>query len=396
MTGSRETSARPLLALYVAWHPSFVRGADIAHALFQHYRRDLYRNVTGGSGLPVTYRSRPPEGRPVPIDFDLEAAETTAIIFLIEQNWMADADWVSWAERVSDQADQSDLRALVFPVAIDGSGIADGIIAEQAVRWDKWETDPEEIKTVRLVLSLSYQFCRMMRQYLEHLERPGVKEDALWAFLKKVEVFLSHTKHDPDGIAIAREFRAYVHDADYDSFFDIFNIPIGLRFNRVLLEKVRSSAVVAIHTDSYSTREWCRREMIEAKLFNRPLVIANCIKDIDERGFPYMANVPIIRMDPDKRDRIEVIVARLMDEVLKDFLWRCRVKLFAGVGTNVAFLPRPPELIVLTALQGPPIPNDTIVYPDPPIGAEEMDLFSKAAPNITLLSATEWLAEAGV
>src|ERR1700732_2957892 len=30
----------------------------------------------------------------------------------------------------------------------------------------------------------------------------------------------------------------------YDSFFDVFDIPIGLRFNKVLLEKVRISAVV--------------------------------------------------------------------------------------------------------------------------------------------------------
>jgi len=162
------------------------------------------------------------------------------------------------------------------------------------------------------------------------------------------------------------------------------------------LEKVRVSAVVAIHTDSYSTREWCRREMIEAKLFNVPLVIANCIEDVDERGFPYMANVPIVRMDPEKRDRIDVVVACLMDEVLKDFLWRCRVKLFAHAGPNVSFLPRPPELIILTALKERTPPSDVLVYPDPPIGAEEMNLFATAAPGVKLLSVTEWVAGAGI
>lgn len=108
-----------------------------------------------------------------------------------------------------------------------------------------------------------------------------------------------------------------------------------------------------------------------------------------------MANVPIVRMDPEKRDRIDVVVARLMDEVLKDFLWRCRVKRFAAVGANVSFLPRPPELIVLTAMKSRTPPSDTLVYPDPPIGAEELSLFEKAAPGIKLLSATEWLAGAG-
>jgi hypothetical protein len=153
-----------------------------------------------------------------------------------------------------------------------------------------------------------------------------------------------------------------------------------------------SNAALDDREDARTTREWCRREMIEAKLFNVPLVVANCIKDTDERGFPYMANVPIVRMDPEKRDRIDVIVARLMDEVLKDFLWRCRVRIFATVGTNVCFLPRPPELIVLTAFKSKKPPSDILVYPDPPIGAEEMLLFESAAPGMKLLSATEWLA----
>jgi hypothetical protein len=252
------------------------------------------------------------------------------------------------------------------------------------------------VKRRRLFTSLSYQFCWMLRHYLEHMKRPGVSDGDLLAYLRRVEIFLSHSKHDRDGTEIALQFRQFIQDAGYDAFFDVFDIPIGLRFNRVLLEKVRVSAVVAIHTDSYSTREWCRREMIEAKLSNVPLVIANCIEDVDERGFPYMANVPIVRMDAEKRDRVDVVVARLMDEVLKDFLWRCRVKLFADAGPNVSFLPRPPELIVLTALKNRTPPSDTLVYPDPPIGAEEMNLFASAAPGVKLLSATEWLAGAGI
>jgi hypothetical protein len=56
--------------------------------------------------------------------------------------------------------------------------------------------------------------------------------------------------------------------------------------------------MVAIHTDSYSSREWCRREIIEAKRWNVPLVVANGISNLDERGFPYMGNVPVVRLEP--------------------------------------------------------------------------------------------------
>ena len=341
--GPHTVSTRPFLAIYVAWHPAFEAGANISRELFQHYRRDLYQNVAGGSGLPVMYRSKPPEGARVPIDIDFDGAETCAVVLLVDENWAADENWVAWARRISDQADEKGLQVLAFPVAIHRVAIDARIVPQQAVRWDSWAEETHEVKRCRLFAALSYQFCRMLRHYLQHLERPEIAENDLIQFLRRVDVFLSHSKHDPDGEQIALQFRRYVQDAGYDAFFDIFDIPIGLRFNRVLLEKVRVSAVVAIHTDSYSTREWCRREIIEAKRFNVPLVVANCIKDTDERGFPYMANVPIVRMDPDKRDRVDVIVDRLLDEVLKDFIWRCRIRLFAAAAANVSFLPRPPN-----------------------------------------------------
>lgn len=398
MTDAAPTiPTRPLLALTVAWHPNFVDGEAISRALFEHYRRNLYQNVAGGSGIPVMYRSKPPDGSAVPIAIDLESAETCAVILLVDKNWTDDAAWVAWARTLSADADRAGLRALVFPVAIESIAIDKGVVPEQAVRWDLWGTEPAEVKLRRLVTALSYQFCRMLRHYLEHLERPTESDDDLLQYLRRVEMFLSHSKHDPYGIAIVEQTRKFLQDGGYDTFFDVFDIPIGLKFNRVLLAKVRTSAVVAIHTDSYSSREWCRREMIEAKLFNVPLVVANCIDDSDERGFPYMANVPIVRMDPVKKDRIDVIVCRLMDEVLKDFLWRCRVRLFAAApnAAGISFLPRPPELIVLTDLKSKQPPVDTLVYPDPPIGAEELRLFQSAAPDIKLLSTTEWLAGAG-
>jgi hypothetical protein len=117
------------------------------------------------------------------------------------------------------------------------------------------------------------------------------------------------------------------------------------------------------------------------------------MSDLDELSFPYMGNVPVVRMDPETADRIDCIVSRLLDEVLKDFLWRCRVELAAGTASGeVVFLPRPPELISLAGLSNPA--QTVLVYPDPPIGAEEQRLFEIVAPTVRLRSMTEWLAEA--
>ena len=135
-----------------------------------------------------------------------------------------------------------------------------------------------------------------------------------------------------NGERIAHLIRGQLYESHgLASFFDVNDIPAGLRFQKVLLQQVKVSAVVAIHTDSFSSREWCRREITEAKRWNVPLVVANCISQLDERAFPYMGNVPVVRMDPEAPERIDLIVGRLLDEVLKTFYGAAALKSRVGL-----------------------------------------------------------------
>lgn len=386
---------RPFLVIYIAWHPKFTAGSEMARVLYDHYRRKLYENVAGGAGLPVVYRSTPAPSATVPATIDLNEAEASAVVMLIDECWMSDQAWVAWGEELMNRTDAAGLSARVFPIAIDGAAIKAGM-AEQAVRWDRWVSVAPAERERRLLGDLTYQFCRMLRSYLERLRHPAEEEEALSQYLRKVEIFLSHSKHDGNGKRLAELVREQLHSkgSGLESFFDVYDIPPGLRFNQVLLHQVRVSAVVAIYTDSYSSREWCRREIIEAKVHNVPLVVMNSIIDLDERGFPYMGNVPVVRIDPAAVDRIDTVIGRLLDEVLKDFLWRCWVELVRGsAGEDVVFLPRPPELISLAGFLTKVGPGATLVYPEPPLGAEEQRLFEVVAPKLRLRSMTEWLAE---
>lgn len=387
---------RPFLALYVVWHPDFTEGAEIAEMLREHFRRKLYENVAGGTGLSVLFRSTPVPGSPVPLPIDLNDAETTAIVVLADQALAADVDWTNYVREIVERTEAAGLGTRVFPVAIESSVLGRLGLEEQALRWDRWSGSFEELKR-QLIGELTYEFCRMLRHYLEHLKHPREEEATLEGYLKKVQIFLSHSKHDSDGERIAYEIRDRLHAGHgLSSFFDVHDIPAGLRFHKVLLQQVRVSAMVAIHTDSYSSREWCRREIIEAKRWNVPLVVANGISNLDERGFPYMGNVPVVRLEPHGVDRIDFVIGRLLDEVLKDFLWRCRIELNRGTADpRVVFIPRPPELISLASLpSASDIPEPVLVYPDPPLSAEEERLFADVAPRVQLRSLTEWLAGA--
>jgi len=114
----------------------------------------------------------------------------------------------------------------------------------------------------------------------------------------------------------------------------------------------------------------------------------------DEKAFPYLGNVPIVRMDPIARNCIEVIIGRLVDEVLANFLWSCRVEKIPERPENIMFLPRSPELLSLVTLETKQERPNVIVYPDPPLGMEEMDLFSSILRDgLQIRSMSQWLTK---
>ena len=152
--------------------------------------------------------------------------------------------------------------------------------------------------------------------------------------------------------------------------------------------------MVAIYTDSYSSLTWCRREVIEAKRTGNPMLIVNCIDNIDERVFPYLGNIPAIRMNPERMDNIEDLFSLLLEEIFKNYLWNCRIYELQKLNPDVLFMSRSPELFTLAILPTQPQKSIlTVVYPEPPIGLEEEQLITKVRQNVQLLSLANWLQE---
>jgi len=385
---------RPLLAVYVVWHPAFAGGAKLALALYNHFRRDLFENVTGGAGLPVYYRSALDGTDTLPRPIDTDSSETTAIVMLIEDHWIRDAAWVEWARELEGLANASGLTVLTFPVAVERAAVSH--LKTNAIRWDQWSHSALEARVLRLTTDLAYQFSRMLRLFLAHQATSLSNREQLLNYMQRVQLFLSHSKHDANGVRVAQAIRTAVHDGDgLASFFDVHDIPPGLPFDEVILESVRESAVVAVHSDSYSSREWCRKEVLQAKKYCVPLVVASCIDNCDERAFPYLGNVPLVRLDPDNIDHVHAVIGRLVDEVLRDFLWRCWTALVRAYSTSKdRFLSRPPEVLSLAHL-GPRRGKCFLIYPEPPLSVDETTLFASIDANVQLRSMIEWIAERG-
>ncbi len=388
-----DLSTRPLFAVYVMWHPSYADGRKIADRLRTDYGRDLYNTVGEEHGVSVLERSDPPvPGASTPLAIDWEDAEFTAVVVLAEAMLVDDPEWPDYVRDIARAARTRGVPVGFFPVTIDRRGLELGL-DQQALRWDLWE-ERETDQHRRLTSDLTHEFCRMLRHRLDELQRPdgGASPER---YLEKIQVFISHSKHDKDGESVAHDIRDWIHrHSPLASFFDVHDIPPGLPFGEVLRHQIGAGAVMAVHTDSYSTREWCRREVIEAKRRLVPMLVVDCVRDIDPRGMPYLGNVPVVRMEPGRTDRIGTVAGCLLDEVFRTWLWLCRVGQHLADSPGVLFTARPPELITLAAL--PPGSEDSapvIVYPDPLMGADEQRLLSEIAPDVRVRTLTEWLEE---
>ncbi len=389
-----EATTRPLFALYIVWHPSNANGAQVANLLHGHFGRTRHQDIAGDPGLSVLYRSEIAPAGVAPLGIDWDEAETTAAIVLADSALADDSAWSDYVHELSRNAQtRGRLLARLFPVTMDSRG-HELQLEEQALRWDRWEGSNEE-KRQRLVHELTYEFSRMLRHRLALLRQPEAEDASLSEYLEKIQVFLSHAKRDDDGEPIARNIRNWLHEnIALSSFFDVFDIPAGLSFREILLHEVETSAVVAVHTDAYSSSEWCRREIIEAKRRHVPMIVVDCLRDLDQGSIPYMGNVPIVRMNPDRQDRIDTVTGCLLDEIFRTYLWRCRIEPFRKTHPNVLFTARPPELLSLATL---PVHQSEgtseIVYPEPLLGADEARLFSEIAPHVPVLTLTEWIEE---
>ena len=91
--------------------------------------------------------------------------------------------------------------------------------------------------------------------------------------------------------------------------------------------------------------------MLVAKESDRPIVVADCIEDLDERAFPYLANVPVVRICSQQPHGVERVVGRLLDEIFKDFLWKCRTATLSQANPLVRFVARAPELLTAVNAQ---------------------------------------------
>src|SRR5215213_2829106 len=124
-----------------------------------------------------------------------------------------------------------------------------------------------------------------------------------------------------------------------------------------------------------------------AKKLHRPIIIVNAVKDDEKRSFPYMGNVPVIRWTGKNHQRIIGLALR---EHLRFLYNECRIDALRRAGRipeHALVLTRPPEVLAVRAASESD-GKALVIYPDPPLGAEEDMLLSAFRGDVSFATLT--------
>jgi len=363
------------LIVYVAWHPDFVQGSEIAGSLYANLSRPTANPTARGMGIPVLFRSQPEQGKKLPPQIPFDECHHTAAVVLVDDAMVASDDWTAYVEQLWRAAQESNHRHRIYPVKLSPNAfnlsrsIAQANFIRPLGANDHIAADghvPDAVLT-RLTTAVAHELCRLLlsRDRLNQSDSNPPTDE------KKVTVFISHTK--ADGEPTARAIKEYIQgDTQLRTFFDANDIPYGEQFDPVLRRNIQDGALLIVETDLYSSSMWCLDELLEAKRHRRPILVVNA-SEAEERGSVYIGNVPTARHAPEYYPRI---IKRLVLEVLRceHFIQHFKdLKALYKISPDVEPLPYPPEPLTVADLRMANVTATTFVYPDPPLNRLELE-----------------------
>ncbi len=366
------------LTLYVIWHPDFAQGKEIATSLYSTFCRDIHEPLSRGIGIPVYYRSAFVNKSPIQIE--TSNAKRNAIVLLIDQHYMIDDGFRTYTETLTQLIDDN---TRVYPVALceQSYDIGCNLDSLQFVRAYQGDLDIPE--------NLQFSLKKIRSEILHDSARLMMNMQPIWMDDKTprtpspVKLFLSHAKKD--GLLTTQNFKLFIdRETKLDVFFDTVDVADGYEFEKQFEEQIKNSALVVFHTDEYSSREWCRIEVLIAKRNKCSIVVVHDIKNGEKRAFPYLGNTPTLTLQPVEESSFYEIVNLTLLQVLNNLYHMELLQIiqsgYEQDGTEFISITSPPELfnyIDIIKKKAETGKRLVILYPEPPLGAEELRILNE-------------------
>lgn len=375
------------LSIFVVWHPKFKEGKTIANKLYSDFCRDIEQPLSRGLNIPVYYRSNSLDKMPIPIDTN--NASRNAIILLIDQEYMIDENFRKYTESLVNLIDGN---TRVFPVALckQSYEIGCGLKSLQFIRAYQGNLEIEE-NLLFSINKIKTELLHDCARLLMNMHPTWMDKEVNW-IPSPVKLFLSHAKKDGEVTTI--KFKAFIEaELKLDVFFDTVDIADGYEFEQQIEDNIKNSALVVFHTDEYSTREWCRIEVLIAKRNKCSIVVVHDVKNGEKRAFPYLGNTPTITMQNDEKQNFYEIVNLTLFQVLNNLFQRELLKSFHNefeqAGTEFISITSPPELFNYIDIYKKKLETKNrlvVLYPEPPLGSEELKILNEIDEDIKFIT----------
>jgi len=380
---------KPRLIVYIVWHPEYKDGQRYAEFLYSLLTRNVKHPVKRGLGIPVFFRNVVSRDTGRPLEIKLDDAQQSAVVVLVDDALVASEDgWNTYLQDLWRQTKDGAYPHRLYPISMSANAFNLNDIAE--TNFIRLHDLNQDKRHAVLAGSLMHELCRLL---LNKNKVP--KQQITLPSPAPVKLFISHAKQD--GQELANDIRAYVHrDLALKTFFDATDIAPGYLFANEIDANLKDAALLIIQTDSYASRPWCRHEVIKAKQLGCPMIVINAIKKGEERSFPYMGNIPTVRWNPDQvqnnsevcETKMQYTINLMLREVLRNVYLRQHFKNLVDLflePPNALFFSRPPELMTLLNAKYETLNRENrLLYPDPPLGDEELNLLSQFAPELQL------------
>lgn len=371
------TAYRPTVAAHIIWHPACAAARRCARTLFAHLFEDPEDLASHGLRIPVRmWRSTGGPGAthlPVPALPPLDEAARTVVIVLIDQQFMGAKGWVRWLNKlVAESRPGVDVLIGVSldPMVMD---IQSELFEDNFIRL---HDEKEAVREMFLVNRVMHALCRLVEDSTE-----------------PVTVFVSHAKMD--GVTIAEAVRGFLHKGSgLDNFFDAQDLLEGTKWKQKLHDAASRNVLLAVRTDAFASREWCRTEILDAKLAGCPIVVLDALESFEPRGFPYLGNTPSVRWRENSTIALENLLRVILYETLRFRYFPLRVADLTrayALPAHDHILTTPPELITVLRRRAPGA-DAAVVYPDPPLGTDELRLVTEFAPELEMITPTALIA----
>lgn len=374
------------LSIYVLWHPEFKEGKEYAESIYNTYSGENGNITHSKYDIPVHYRTKP-YNKETFVKIPFSESVKNALIVLVDEHMFNDSNWTIAIDKLLKS---KPANTRVFPIAFSDYAFhlnPEYLSVTQFIKTKQknpcsgndFESNNKIIK-YRLLESIAKLLFNVKDNYntAEHSDPP-------------IKLFISHAKDDGEDLAI--KFRNHIYsNTKLKAFFDANDIADGHQFEQEITKHIDHSAFVIFNTDIYSDREWCRKEIIIAKRYRCPIIGVIDIKKGERRSFPYSGNFPTIAWNDNFEEIINLILSQVISDKYNELYLKSIVKMYdLEKQYSCLVLPKAPELFNYIDIENLKDENKKVkslivLYPDPPIGIEELSLLNDVDKKIKFIT----------